>query len=197
MAMDITTGIDGRPKCGWCAGDDLYERYHDDEWGVPIRDDRMLFRLLMLEGFQAGLSWITILRKRDNFDRAFDGWDPERLAAYGPDDIARLMDDAGIIRNRLKIEGAVKNAHAYLRTVAEEGSFSDYLWSFVGGEPLVMRPSGEQDFRATSPESDAMSRALKKRGFTFVGSTICYAFMQSAGLVDDHLVGCWRSSDNP
>ncbi|MEZ4499185.1 MAG: DNA-3-methyladenine glycosylase I [Thermomicrobiales bacterium] len=162
------------------------------------RRPNVLFRLLMLEGFQAGLSWITILRKRDNFDRAFDGWDPERLAAYGPDDIARLMDDAGIIRNRLKIEGAVKNTHAYLRTVAEEGSFSDYLWSFVGGEPLVMRPSrGEQDFRATSPESDAMSRALKKRGFTFVGSTICYAFMQSAGLVDDHLVGCWRSSDNP
>ncbi len=191
--MALATGIDGRIKCSWCAGDELYERYHDDEWGYPIRDDQTMFGLLMLEGFQAGLSWITILRKRENFSRAFDNWNPETIAAYGPDDIARLMADAGIIRNRLKVEGAVKNARAYLRLQEEEGSFSDYLWSFVGGEPIVMRPKGMEDYRATSPESDAMSKALKKRGFTFVGSTICYAHMQSAGLIDDHIDGCWRT----
>ena len=193
MTTFIQSGLDGRPKCRWCAGDELYERYHDEEWGYPIRDDRKMFGLLMLEGFQAGLAWITILRKRDNFARAFDNWDPEKIAGYGPDDIARLMNDAGIIRNRLKVEGAVKNARAYLQLQDEAGSFSDYLWSFVGGEPIVMRPETEADYRATSPESDAMSKALKKRGFTFVGSTICYAHMQSAGLVDDHMAGCWRT----
>ena len=150
--------------------------YHDDEWGVPIRDDRQLFGLLMLEGFQAGLSWITILRKREHFDRVFDAWDPDRIAAYGPEKIEELMADPGIIRNRLKIEGAVKNANACLRLQAEEGSFSDYLWGFVGEEPQVMRPATLAGYRSTSPESDAMSKDLKKRGFTFVGSTICYAF---------------------
>ncbi|MGD9710819.1 MAG: DNA-3-methyladenine glycosylase I [Thermomicrobiales bacterium] len=191
--MTVVAGLDGRPKCSWCAGDELYERYHDEEWGVPIHDDQTMFRLLMLEGFQAGLAWITILRKRDNFERAFEGWDPQRIANYGPDDIARLMADAGIIRNRLKVEGSVKNARAYLRIQEEEGSFSDYLWRFVGGQPIVMRPATEADYRATSPESDAMSKDLKKRGFTFVGSTICYAHMQSAGMIDDHMAGCWRT----
>jgi DNA-3-methyladenine glycosylase I len=192
--MTVAAGLDGRMKCGWCAGDPLYERYHDEEWGVPLQDDQALFRLLMLEGFQAGLAWITILRKRENFDRAFEGWDPERIAAYGPDDLQRLMNDSGIVRNQLKIEGTIKNANACLRLQAEEGSFGDYLWRFVGGEPIVMRPRTLADYRATSPESDVMSKALKKRGFTFVGSTICYAFMQSAGMVDDHMEGCWRTT---
>jgi DNA-3-methyladenine glycosylase I len=192
--MHISLGLDGRPKCGWCVGDPLYEAYHDDEWGVPLRDDRRLFGLLMLEGFQAGLSWITILRKRENFDRAFDGWDPDKIAVYGPEKLEALMADAGIIRNRLKIEGAVKNANAWHRLRAEEDSFSDYLWSFTGGDTIVTRPATVADYRSTSPESDAMSKALKKRGFTFVGSTICYAFMQSAGMVDDHMAGCWRTA---
>ncbi len=194
--MEIRVGLDARMKCGWCAGDALYEAYHDDEWGVPMRDDRRLFGLLMLEGFQAGLSWITILRKRENFNRAFDSWDPDKIAAYGPDDIARLMANPGIVRNRLKIEGAVKNANAWLRIQEEEDSISGYLWGFVGGQPIVMRPASSDDFRATSPESDAMSKDLKKRGFTFVGSTICYAFMQSAGMIDDHMVGCWQATSS-
>ena len=180
-------------RCFWCVGDPLYEAYHDDEWGVPVHDDRQLFERFVLEGFQAGLAWITILRKRENFSRAFDNWNPETIAAYGPDDVARLMADAGIIRNRLKIEGAVKNALAYLR-LKEEGSFSDYLWSFTGG--VVLRPEVALDrgqVLSSTPESDAMSKELKKRGFTFVGSTICYAFMQSAGLVDDHMAGCWKT----
>ncbi len=180
-------------RCSWCEGDPLYEAYHDDEWGVPVHDDQQLFERLMLEGFQAGLAWITILRKRENFSRAFDNWDPEIIAAYGPDDIARLMADAGIIRNRLKIEGAVKNARAYLH-LKEASSFSDYLWSFVGGQTLRsdVLLEGSQ-IMSSSLESDAMSKDLKKRGFTFVGSTICYAFMQSAGLVDDHGAGCWKA----
>jgi DNA-3-methyladenine glycosylase I len=193
MPEAIGIGADGRRKCGWCLGTTVYEAYHDDEWGVPIRDDRDLFAKLMLDGFQAGLSWSTILYKRDNFDRAFDGWDPEKIAAYTQDDIDRLLADPGIVRNKLKVNGAVKNARAYLRLVEEEGSFSDYLWSFVGGDTIVMRPTGLDDFRATSPESDAMSKALQKRGFTFVGSTIVYAFMQAVGMIDDHIAGCWRT----
>lgn len=191
--MTVATGLDGRTKCSWSAGDELYERYHDEEWGYPIRDDQKMFGLMMLEGFQAGLSWITILRKRENFARAFDNWNPEAIATYGPEKIALLMTDAGIIRNRLKVEGTVRNARAYLQIQEDEGSFSDYLWSFVGGDPIISRPVTDADYRATSPESDAMSKALKKRGFTFVGSTICYAHMQSAGLVDDHMANCWRS----
>ncbi len=144
----------------------------------------------MLEGFQAGLSWITILRKRENFARAFDGWDPEIIANYGDEDIARLLADPGIIRNRLKVNGAVKNARAYLAMRDTGESFSDYLWSFVGGSPIVNSPEKLGDVPALTPEATAMSKDLKKRGFTFVGPTICYAFMQSAGLVDDHVVGC-------
>jgi DNA-3-methyladenine glycosylase I len=183
-----------RVRCFWCEGDPLYEAYHDDEWGVPVYNDQQLFERLMLEGFQAGLAWITILRKRDNFTKAFDNWNPEAIAAYGPDDIARLMADAGIIRNRLKVEGAVKNARAYLQ-LRQSGSFSDYLWAFVGGAVIRAEiPPDRSQIPATSPESDAMSKDLKKRGFTFVGSTICYAFMQSAGLVDDHVAGCWKAA---
>ena len=196
MSDAIGIGPDGQPRCWWCLGDDLYTRYHDEEWGRPIRDDAELFGLLMLEGFQAGLSWRTILHRRHHFDRAFEGWDAEKIAAYTEADHARLMADPGIIRNRLKVEGATKNARAYLAIRDELGSFSDYVWGFVGGETIErprVRSMGE--IPATTPESDAMSKALKKRGFTFVGSTICYAFMQSAGLVDDHAEGCWVASE--
>jgi DNA-3-methyladenine glycosylase I len=192
--MTVRPGLDGRMKCAWCAGDPLYEAYHDEEWGTPLHDDRALFGLLLLEGFQAGLAWITILRKRDNFARAFDRWDAGRIAGYGPEDIERLMTDAGIVRNRMKIEAAISNARAFLRLREKEGSFAGYLWSFVDGQPIVGRPISDADYRATSPESDAMSKALKQRGFRFVGSTICYAFMQSAGLVDDHMHGCFRAA---
>ena len=193
MSDAIGIGPDGRARCWWCLGDEIYIRYHDEEWGRPIRDDDELFGLMMLEGFQAGLSWRTILHRRDHFERAFDGWDARKIAAYTAEDHARLLADAGIIRNRLKVEGATKNARAFLAIQDELGSFSDYLWEFAGGETIV-RPRAlmRGDIQATTPESDAMSKALKGRGFTFVGSTICYAFMQSAGLVDDHAEGCWR-----
>lgn len=184
-----------RTRCAWCVGDARYEAYHDDEWGVPEFDDRELFARLMLEGFQAGLSWRTILHKRDNFDRAFDGWDPERISRYGADDIARLMADAGIVRNRLKVAGAVANARAFLALGVETGSASRHLWSFVGGGPLLRpAPRSMADIPSSTPESDAMAKDLKRRGFTFVGTTICYAFMQSVGMVDDHVVGCWRAT---
>jgi DNA-3-methyladenine glycosylase I len=193
-STDVRIGDDGRSRCAWGAGDALYMAYHDDEWGVPVYDERALFERLLLEGFQAGLSWRTILGKRDNFSRAFDGWDPERIAAYGPDDLARLLADPGIVRNRLKIEGAVKNARGYLAIREECGSFADYLWSFVGGAPLA-KPTYASlaEVPASTPESDAMSKDLRLRGFTFVGTTICYAFMQSAGLTDDHIAGCFRA----
>jgi DNA-3-methyladenine glycosylase I len=177
-------------RCGWAGIDPLYVAYHDTEWGVPVYDDQELFDRLMLEGFQAGLSWITILRKRENFHRAFDGWDPEKIAAYGDADIARLMADPGIIRNKLKVNGAVKNARAYLAIRDGGESFSDLLWSFVDGTPIVNYPHTLEEIPAVTPEATAMSKELKRRGFTFVGPTICYAHMQSAGLVDDHIVGC-------
>jgi DNA-3-methyladenine glycosylase I len=165
--------------------------YHDEEWGIRCHDDRKLFEMLVLEGFQAGLSWSTILNKRENFRRAFDNWDAERIAAYGPDDVARLMADPGIVRNRLKVEAAVKNARASLAARDEFGSFDAYIRTFVGGAPLIRpAPRTFTEVPATTPESDAMSKALKKRGFTFVGSTICYAFMQSVGMVNDHLADC-------
>lgn len=182
---DLATG-----RCEWAGSDPLYVEYHDTEWGVPVYDDRELWERLMLEGFQAGLSWITILRKREHFARAFEGWHPEVIANYGDEDIARLLADPGIIRNRLKINGAVKNARAYLAMRDAGESFSGYLWSFVGGAPIVNQPEKLGDVPALTVEATAMSKDLKKRGFTFVGPTICYAFMQSAGLVDDHVVGC-------
>lgn len=178
-------------RCAWANGSDLHAAYHDDEWGVPCHDDQHLFELLLLEGFQAGLSWITILRKRPAFRTAFDQFDPVRIAAYTGDDVARLMADPGIVRNRLKIESAITNAHAFLRTQQEFGSFDAYIWQFAPAPRS--RPRTLSDVPATTPESDAMSKALKKRGFRFVGSTICYAFMQSAGLVDDHVEGCFRA----
>jgi DNA-3-methyladenine glycosylase I len=194
MSDMVLPGADGIVRCSWCVGDDLYEIYHDQEWGTPIRDDEELFALLMLEGFQAGLSWRTILYKRETFARAFDNWNPETISRYTDADIERLMADPGIIRNRLKVTGAIRNARAFLQLRDELGSFSDYLWSFVGGETIVRRfTDPAEQHRPTSPESDAMSKALRKRNFTFVGSTICYAFMQSAGLVDDHNPGCFRA----
>jgi DNA-3-methyladenine glycosylase I len=194
--MHREAALDGKVRCEWCLGDELNMAYHDEEWGVPVHDDRELFERLMLEGFQAGLSWRTILAKREHFFRAFDGWEPATVAAYGPEEIARLLADPGIVRNRLKIEGAVKNARAFLNVVDEMGSFGRYIWQFTGGDVLRgPRRSALAEIPATTPESDAMSKELKKRGFTFVGSTICYAFMQSVGIVDDHVAGCWRASD--
>jgi DNA-3-methyladenine glycosylase I len=166
--------------------------YHDREWGVPLHDDRALFELLILEGAQAGLSWSTILAKRENYRRAFDGFDAQKIARYTPKKIESLLADAGIVRNRLKISATIRNAQAFLSVQKEFGSFDRYLWSFVGGRPIVNRRRKREEVPATSPESDAMSRDLLKRGFKFVGSTICYAFMQASGMVNDHLVTCPR-----
>jgi DNA-3-methyladenine glycosylase I len=166
--------------------------YHDEEWGVPEWDDRALFEKLLLDGFQAGLSWLTILRKRQNFRRAFEGFDPERMARFRPAKIARLMADPGIVRNRAKVGGSVASARAYLRLVEDEGSFARFLWSFVGGTPRVNKWRSLSRVPAETPESRAMSKALRARGFTFVGPTICYAFMQATGMVNDHLLACFR-----
>jgi DNA-3-methyladenine glycosylase I len=178
------------PTC-WGPGDALMAAYHDTEWGVPCHDDIDLFERLLLEGFQAGLSWSTILNKRENFRRAFDGWDPTVVARYDEAKIARLLEDPGIVRNRLKVAGAVRNARAFLELQAAHGTFDRYIWSFTGGD--VLPGPARRSFRdvpAKTPESDAMSKALQKAGFTFVGSTICYAFMQSVGMVNDHLIDC-------
>jgi DNA-3-methyladenine glycosylase I len=179
-------------RCVWPGNDPLYIAYHDTEWGVPTHDDRKLFEFLILEGAQAGLSWITILRKRENYRRAFDRFDPEKIARYAPKKIARLMQDAGIVRNRLKIEGAVANARAFLKVQEEFGSFDRYLWQFVGGKPIQNRWKSGKQIPATTVESDALSKDMKRRGFKFVGSTICYATMQACGLVNDHVVDCFR-----
>ena len=184
-----------RRRCGWAeGGDPLYARYHDEEWGRPSRDDRHLFEMLILEGAQAGLSWITILRKRENYRRAFDGFDPRKMAAYDARRVARLLRDEGIVRNRLKIEAAIANARAFLATQKEFGTFARFLWGFVGGKPLVNRPRALGDVPARTDVSDALSKALKKRGFKFVGSTICYAFMQATGMVNDHVDGCFLAA---
>ncbi len=178
-----------------CFGDDdlLMAAYHDQEWGVPVHDERALFEKLLLDSFQAGLSWRTILHKREAFRRAFRDFDPQAIAAFGQADRNRLLDDAGIVRNRLKIDAAIANAQAYLRLQEEGDSFADFLWSFTGRRTLRGRAARRwQDIPTHSPESDAMSRALQARGFHFVGPTICYAFMQAVGMVDDHLVGCFR-----
>jgi DNA-3-methyladenine glycosylase I len=170
--------------------------YHDDEWGVPCHDDRDLFERLILEGFQAGLSWSTILRKRQAFIQAFDGFEPAIVAAYGPDDVARLLGDVGIVRNRLKVAAAISNAQAFLETKEAFGSFDAYVWQFAP-TGRRQRPRSLAQVPATTADSDAMSMDLKRRGFRFVGSTICYAFMQSAGLVDDHVEGCFRATSPP
>jgi DNA-3-methyladenine glycosylase I len=177
-------------RCAWPT-DELSIRYHDEEWGVPLHDDRGLLEFLILEGAQAGLSWDTILRKRENYRAAFDNFDAERIARYDRKKIASLLKNAGIIRNELKIRSAIQNARVFLE-IQKSGSFDSYIWQFVGGKPAVHSPRSGKDIAATTPISDAMSKALKKRGFNFVGSTICYAFMQATGMVNDHLVSCFR-----
>lgn len=193
--MNTSDAGDALVRCSWAtASGPLETAYHDTEWGVPLHDDRALFELLILEGFQAGLSWSTILRKREGFRRAFDGFDPERVARFGDARAEALMQDAAIVRNRAKIAATIGNARALPAIVSEFGSFDAYIWSFVGGKPLVKRPATRDQIPAVSAQSDALSADLRKRGFRFVGSTICYAFMQAAGLVDDHLATCFRSA---
>jgi DNA-3-methyladenine glycosylase I len=179
-------------RCGWASKDPLYIPYHDEEWGVPSRDDRHLFEMLILEGAQAGLSWLTILRKRDHYRKAYDGFDPAKVARYTEKRQAKLLADPGIVRNRQKVAAAVQNARLFLELVEEKGSFHSHLWSFVGGKPKQNQFRTLQELPAKTPESDALSKDLAKRGFKFVGSTICYALMQAVGLVNDHLVTCPR-----
>jgi DNA-3-methyladenine glycosylase I len=186
---------DDRIRCGWATSDPLNLAYHDQEWGVPLKDDQRLFEMLVLEGFQAGLSWITILRKRDNFRKAFDDFDPGKIASYGPKKIAALLADPGIVRNRAKVEGAILSARGYLELMQEAGGFSGFLWQFVDDEPIVNRRRSMSEVPTETAEARAMSKALKARGFRFCGPTICYAFMQATGMVDDHLVDCFRHSD--
>ncbi len=178
-------------RCEW-AGNELSIRYHDEEWGVPVHDDRVLFEFLLLEGAQAGLSWDTILKKRENYRVAFDGFDPNKIARYNKRKITRLLSDPGIVRNRLKIDSAVRNARAFLEVQEEFGGFDEYVWRFVYGHPIRNAWRRLADVPAATQESDTMSKDLKLRGFNFVGSTICYAFMQAVGMVNDHVVGCFR-----
>jgi len=185
-------------RCHWAGGDPKMVAYHDQEWGRPVHDDRTLFEFLILEGAQAGLSWATILSKREAYRRAFAGFDPKKVARFDAARIKRLMADAGIVRNRLKIEGTVRNARAFLSLQREHGSFDAWLWRFVGGKPIVRRNRRNVDNPSTTPESDELSKALKKAGFTFVGSTICYAFMQAVGMADDHIATCdFKGSRRP
>ena len=179
-------------RCPWVGSDPLYTAYHDQEWGVPVHDDRLLFEFLILEGMQAGLSWAIILKKRDNFRRAFDGFEPQRVAQYGDEVVAALLADPGIVRNRLKVSAAIRNARAFLDIQRELGSFDAYVWQFVGGKPKVNTWRNLAEIPARSPESDVMSKDLARRGFKFVGSTICYAFMQAVGMVNDHTMDCFR-----
>ncbi len=183
---------DGNRRCPWPGQDPFYVAYHDDEWGVPERDDRALYEKLVLDGFQAGLSWITILRKRENFRKAFDGFEPQKIARYTPKKIERLMQDAGIVRNRMKIEGAVASARAWLDIMEKGPGFSTLLWGFLDGAPKVNRFRSVKQVPAETPISKAMSKDLAGRGFKFVGPTIVYAFMQATGMVNDHLVDCYR-----
>ncbi len=184
-----------KKRCEWCGSDPLYVAYHDEEWGVPLHDDQRLFEFLLLEGAQAGLSWITILRKRENYRMAFDGFDPEKMARWRPARIEKLLQNPGIVRNRLKVESAKSNAQAFLKILKEFRSFDEYIWGFTGGQTIRNRWKTLKDIPASTPESDAMSRDLKKRGFRFVGSTICYAFMQATGMVNDHTIGCFRRKE--
>ena len=179
-------------RCGWCEGDALYEAYHDEEWGVPVKDDYTFFEFLILETFQAGLSWITILRKRENFRLAFDYFDYEKVAQYDQKKIDELLDNPGIIRNKLKVNSAVSNAKAFMKIQEEFGSFSNFIWEYVNHKPIRNAWKSYKDAPATTPLSDKLSKDLKKRGFKFVGSTVVYAFMQATGIVNDHEVDCFR-----
>ncbi len=182
-------------RCFWSGNDPLYIEYHDKEWGVPVHDDRLLFEFLILEGAQAGLSWITILRKRENYREAFDNFDFEKIAQYDEKDVERLLNNSGIVRNKLKINSAITNAKATLKVIEEFGSLDKYLWNFVDGKTIQNNIITMEDVLATSDISDKMSKELKKRGFKFVGSTICYAFMQAVGMVNDHFVDCYRYAE--
>ena len=181
-----------KPRCAWAISDPLYRHYHDSEWGVPLHDDRKLFEFLVLEGAQAGLSWLTILKKRSNYREAFDFFDPSKVSAYDFRKIGQLLSNSGIVRNRLKIEAAVHNARAFLSVQAEGGSFDRYIWQFTGGKTIKNAWRTEAEIPAFTKESQAMSKDLQRRGFRFVGPTICYAFMQAVGMVNDHVLGCFR-----
>ena len=181
-----------KTRCGWVTDDPLYRRYHDEEWGVPVHDDRRLFEFLILEGAQAGLSWLTILRKREEYRRALARFDPRRVARFGAKDLKRLLADPGIVRNRLKLAATIDNARAFLEVQRDAGSFDAFAWSFVAGRPLQNRWKTLSDVPAQTPEAEGFSRDLKRRGFRFVGPTICYAFMQAVGMVNDHLTSCFR-----
>ncbi|MBX9989168.1 DNA-3-methyladenine glycosylase I [Phreatobacter oligotrophus] len=193
--MLLTDHADGKPRCWWPGYDPLYVAYHDTDWGVPERDDRALFEKLILDGFQAGLSWITILRKREHFRKVFDGFRPDVVASYGPEKIEALMADPGIVRNRAKIEGTVKSAGIYCDMMARGEGFSDYLWSYVDGRPLQPDHLDRSRIPTETPVAQAISKDLKRRGFTFVGPTIVYAFMQAVGMTNDHVVGCFRHEE--
>ena len=182
-------------RCGWCIGDELYEAYHDEEWGLPVKDDSTLFEFLLLESFQAGLSWITILRKRENFREAFDQFDYQKIAAYDQAKKDSLLQNAGIIRNRLKVNSSVSNARAFMKIQKDYGSFSSYIWSFVDHKPIKNELVNYKEAPATTAISDAISKDLKKKGFKFVGSTIIYAFMQATGMVNDHETTCFRYNE--
>jgi DNA-3-methyladenine glycosylase I len=189
--------LQDRERCPWCSKDAIYMRYHDEVWGVPEHDDRALFAKLVLDGAQAGLSWYTILIRTESYAKAFDNWDAEKIARYGPKDVERLLNDPGIIRNRAKVASAITNAQAYLRIMeGGKGSFDAFLWKHVDHEPIVNHWTEMKQLPASTPVSDALSKDLKKAGFSFVGSTIVYAFMQAVGMVDDHLVTCWRRTGN-
>ena len=194
MSAAKPAAANGKRRCAWPSSE-ISIAYHDREWGVPLKDDRKLFEFLVLDAAQAGLSWEIILRKREGFRAAFDNFDPEKIAGYDEKKIRELLADARIIRNRLKIESAISNARAFLAVRQECGSFAGYIWQFVGGTPKINACRSMKEVPATSAESDAMSKALKKRGFRFVGSTICYAFMQAAGMVNDHFVDCFRHAE--
>ena len=179
-------------RCTWPGSDPLYVDYHDEEWGVPVHDDRLLFEMINLEGAQAGLSWITILRKRPNYQKVFDHFDAEKIVRYSDKKLANILTDPGIVRNRLKVSSVRTNARAYLDIIDERGSFSDYIWQFTDGKPIINRFETMAEIPAKTPLSDQISKDLKKRGFKFVGSTICYAFMQAVGIVNDHTISCYR-----
>lgn len=182
-------------RCGWCKNDDLYQKYHDEEWGIPVYEDQKLFEFLILETFQAGLSWITILRKRENFKKAFDHFDYKEIAKYSEEKIQELMQDTSIIRNQLKIRAAVSNAEQFIQIQKEFDSFSNYIWKFTDGKPIINNPKTLSEVPATTPLSDEISKDLKKRGFKFVGSTVIYAHMQATGMVNDHVQDCWTKSE--
>jgi DNA-3-methyladenine glycosylase I len=185
---------DGKTRCGWCLGAEVYVKYHDEEWGTPVHDDKVLFEFLVLESFQAGLSWLTILNKRENFRKAFANFDVKKVAKFDQKKFDELMQNEGIIRNRLKIAAAINNAQRFMEIQKEFGSFDKYIWSFTGSKPLINKLKTLRDIQPRTELSDAMSKDMGKRGFKFRGTTICYAFMQAVGMVDDHIEGCWRKT---